>query len=118
MFLTPLVEKRLKRQLANMVTEKMIKTVNYVKDNVTRLQSQVNEIQRKNIESRKEKGPATHDNEDKWEQQPTTHGSEDKSKQQPAPHDKSKQHEEPWHSHAFNTTGAQQPTAVHNRKEE
>jgi hypothetical protein len=94
MFLTPLVEKRLKRQLANMVTEKLIKTVNYVKDNITRLQSQVSDLQNRNTEAgHKEQGPTKY-NEDKL-----------------------KQHE-PWHHQAFNPAAPQHPTVVHRNKKE
>jgi len=39
--LTPLVEKRLKKQFANIITEKLVKTVEYVKDNIIRVEGQV-----------------------------------------------------------------------------
>jgi hypothetical protein len=64
MFMTPLIEKRLKRQLANMVTDKMVKFFNYVKDNITRLQSQVGDLQKK----RKEKGTGPQVSEEKLKQ--------------------------------------------------
>jgi len=64
MFMTPLIEKRLKRQLANMVTDKMIKFFSYVKDNITRLQSQVGDLQKK----RKEKGTDPQVSEEKLKQ--------------------------------------------------
>ncbi|CAG8551601.1 9234_t:CDS:2 [Funneliformis caledonium] len=64
MFMTPLIEKRLKRQLANMVTDKMVKFFNYVKDNITRLQSQVSDLQKK----RKEKGTGPQVSEEKLKQ--------------------------------------------------
>jgi hypothetical protein len=63
MFLTPLVEKRLKRQLSNMITEKLILTVNYVKDSITKLQKTSSET------LRKEKGPATPVSKEKLKQQ-------------------------------------------------
>ncbi|CAI2183236.1 12595_t:CDS:2 [Funneliformis geosporum] len=67
--LTPLVEKRLKKQLANMVTDKVIKFFNYVKDSITNLQSQVGELQKKSLETkRKDKGAVPQGSEEKLKQ--------------------------------------------------
>ncbi|GBB87561.1 hypothetical protein RclHR1_01400014 [Rhizophagus clarus] len=39
--LTPLVEKRLKKQFANMITEKLVTSVDYIKDNIIKVEAQV-----------------------------------------------------------------------------
>jgi gas vesicle protein len=39
--LTPLVEKRLRKQLANIITEKLVKSVEYLKDNIIKVEAQV-----------------------------------------------------------------------------
>lgn len=39
--LTPLVEKRLKKQFANLITEKLVKSIDYLKDNIIKVEAQV-----------------------------------------------------------------------------
>jgi len=39
--LTPLVEKRLKKQFANMITEKLVKNIDYLKENIIKVEAQV-----------------------------------------------------------------------------
>ncbi|RIA97123.1 hypothetical protein C1645_871601 [Glomus cerebriforme] len=75
-FLTPLVEKRLKRQFANLITDKMIKTVEYVKENITKAGGQVSnqftDVMRKRTGGLKGlKGAATGDEKQKhdWQNQ-------------------------------------------------
>jgi hypothetical protein len=51
-FLTPLVEKRLKRQLENIITENLKKSVGYVQENLNRLQEKASETYRASRENR------------------------------------------------------------------
>jgi len=56
--LTPLAEKRLKSQIAKMISDKMVQTVDYIKENIVNLQAQirnqVNDRKRKEVKGGKE----------------------------------------------------------------
>jgi len=39
--LTPLVEKRLKKQFANLITDKLVKSIDYLKENIIKVEAQV-----------------------------------------------------------------------------
>jgi hypothetical protein len=54
--LTPLVEKRLKNQVAKMISDKMATSIEYIKENLVNLQSQV----RSQINDRKRKEGTGH----------------------------------------------------------
>ncbi|KAF0378376.1 conserved fungal protein [Gigaspora margarita] len=57
--ITPLAEKRIKRQIENLITEQMKKAVAFIQEKVARVQTQINELQK-----RKNSMKATSDNED------------------------------------------------------
>jgi len=79
--LAPIVEMRLKKQLANMISEKMVKSVEYIKENVVTLQSQfLNNKGNNNNNDNKRKGGKTH-----------------------GPHVGDKKHKHAWQSQHFNS---------------
>jgi hypothetical protein len=87
--LTPLVEKRLKTQVAKMISEKMAACVEYIKENVNTLQSQV----LKQINDRKKETPNRHVGDEK----------NDRKKETPGQHvGDEKKHKQTWQSHNHN----------------